>query len=741
MKNTGLSVILAILTLIFLFYCSFYFKLIYDFNIAYVPKISLKIINSINFFPYFLANNLFLWIIAIQGFFVLCTFLMEFDNYHITNKYTIWLSYLASLCICLASVIFHKIYIAGFIFLASLLACFAFIFLIRRMYNHIKLFDWVFNSKSFNKDSINPFRKHANFLKRFPKQFQDSKKGFTLISVETNLLGKKERYINFPFPFRHFIIVAGPGGGKSASVLKPYIHFAIIETDYTGVIYDYKSPELTKLSYKFWLMKKKANPNYKHKFYNLNFSDPFSSHQLNPLSPKFLKDYALVRELVSALYKNLNKEAKDDFWNLGAKSYITSCIWWLIKKSNQYESNYSNFLHLIFAINSEYSLRLVNILFQDIDTKADMGMLKDALGSENTFAGLKSSTSSALAKLNDKSLLWITYQDGIDINVNHPDSPAILCIGNNPEKQDTYSPVISLAFMLIFSKINVKERLPCAVILDELPTIILPKLDQLMNTGRSNKISVMLAFQALSQLRKSYDQEEAKNIVAGALNVLYGASNELDANKQISELMGKGEDEKESKSVGKDTSKSLSREFYDILQPGEVAEFSAGTFAGISSGGKLDDPHNPNNNKFIASFKYWDYKEEKSPELPKTLEFPKEKIKEVVFNEHVEKLMIDGSQTIDNLILFEHWKLFFDKHFKLYEQHRFLATNFTDAYIKSIISKLEIALKDEVKDVFIASERTVKKYIEVEFSDLLNTFNKDKTSSSSYTEEENENPF
>ena len=43
--------------------------------------------------------------------------------------------------------------------------------------------------------------------------------------------------------------------------------------------------------------------------------------------------------------------------------------------------------------------------------------------------------------------------------------------------------------------INKKKRLKSAVIIDELPTIYIRGLDNLIATARSNKVAVMLGFQ------------------------------------------------------------------------------------------------------------------------------------------------------------------------------------------------------------------------------------------------------
>ena len=57
--------------------------------------------------------------------------------------------------------------------------------------------------------------------------------------------------------------------------------------------------------------------------------------------------------------------------------------------------------------------------------------------------------------------------------------------------------------------INKKKRLKSAVIIDELPTIYMRGLDNLIATARSNKVAVMLGFQDFSQLKRDYGDKES----------------------------------------------------------------------------------------------------------------------------------------------------------------------------------------------------------------------------------------
>ena len=61
----------------------------------------------------------------------------------------------------------------------------------------------------------------------------------------------------------------------------------------------------------------------------------------------------------------------------------------------------------------------------------------------------------------------------------------------------------------IVKLINKKKRLKSSVIIDELPTIYIRGLDNLIATARSNKVAVMLGFQDFSQLKRDYGDRKA----------------------------------------------------------------------------------------------------------------------------------------------------------------------------------------------------------------------------------------
>lgn len=84
------------------------------------------------------------------------------------------------------------------------------------------------------------------------------------------------------------------------------------------------------------------------------------------------------------------------------------------------------------------------------------------------------------------------------LDINNLDEPKILCIGNNPDRQNIYLAALGLYNSRIMKLINKKGQLKSSVIIDELPTIYFRGLDNLIATARSNKVSVCLGFKDFS---------------------------------------------------------------------------------------------------------------------------------------------------------------------------------------------------------------------------------------------------
>jgi type IV secretory pathway TraG/TraD family ATPase VirD4 len=167
------------------------------------------------------------------------------------------------------------------------------------------------------------------------------------------------------------------------------------------------------------------------------------------------------------------------------------------------------------------------------------------------------------------------------LDINNPTQPKIVCMGNNPEKQQIYGAVLSLYISRLVRIVNKKDQLPCSLIFDEFPTIFFNHMDSLIATARSNRVATTLAMQDFSQLKKDYGKEQADVIINITGNVISGQVMGETA-KQLSERFGKIMQDRESVSINRnDTSISRSSQLDSAIPPSKISSLSSGEFVGM----------------------------------------------------------------------------------------------------------------------------------------------------------------
>ena len=75
---------------------------------------------------------------------------------------------------------------------------------------------------------------------------------------------------------------------------------------------------------------------------------------------------------------------------------------------------------------------------------------------------------------------WKSDAQDFSLNIDNPKEPKILVVGNNPDRQNTYSAALDLYNSRIVKLTNKKEQFKSSVIIDELPLIYFHGLDSLI---------------------------------------------------------------------------------------------------------------------------------------------------------------------------------------------------------------------------------------------------------------------
>lgn len=379
--------------------------------------------------------------------------------------------------------------------------------------------------------------------------------------------------------FRASIVLGTPGSGKSYAIVNNYIK-QHIEKGFAMYIYDFKFDDLSQIAYNH-LLKHSDKYDVKPKFYVINFDNPRKSHRCNPLNPKFMTDISDAYEASYTIMLNLNKtwiQKQGDFFVESPIILLAAIIWFLKIYDN---GKYCTFPHAIELLNKKYA-DIFTILTSYSELENYLSPFLDAWegGAQDQLQGQIASAKIPLSRMISPQLYWVMSGDDFSLDINNPKEPKILCVGNNPDRQNIYSAALGLYNSRIVKMINKKGKLKSSVIIDELPTIYFRGLDNLIATARSNKVAVCLGFQDFSQLIRDYGDKEAKVILNTVGNIFSGQVVGETA-KTLSERFGKIVQKRQSISINRnDTSTSISTQLDSLIPASKISTLSQGMFVG-----------------------------------------------------------------------------------------------------------------------------------------------------------------
>ncbi|RYC66511.1 conjugal transfer protein MobC [Spirosoma sordidisoli] len=389
----------------------------------------------------------------------------------------------------------------------------------------------------------------------------------------------KQGWVNVVNPFRAAMVLGTPGSGKTFAVINNYIR-QHIEKGFAMYIYDFKFPDLSTVAYNY-LLQHHQNYAVKPKFFIINFDDPRRSHRCNPLSPEGMTDIVDAQESARTILLNLNKtwiQRQGDFFVESPMNFLTACIWFLKKYQN---GRYCTFPHVIEFANREYE-KIFPVLLAERDVENYTIPFASAL-KKRAFEQLEGQIASAripLARLASPALYWVMTGNDFTLEINDPKAPKILCVGNNPTRQEVYGAALGLYNARLVRLVNRKGRLKSSIIIDELPTIYFRGLDNLIATARSNKVSTCLGLQDLSQLKRDYGDKEATVIFNTVGNVFSGQVVGETA-KTLSARFGKIVQRRQSYTISeKDTTTSISTQLDSLIPESKLSNLSQGFFVG-----------------------------------------------------------------------------------------------------------------------------------------------------------------
>lgn len=402
------------------------------------------------------------------------------------------------------------------------------------------------------------------------------------VNLPTRFYYKKKwhnGWINVVSPQRGCIVVGCPGSGKSYCVINQFIKQQI-EKGYALYCYDFKFPDLSLIAYN-QLLKNKDKYDKPVGFYVINFDDPRHSHRCNPLNPSFLSDIADAYESAYVIMLNLNKswiQKQGDFFVESPIVLFAAVIWYLKIFEN---GQYCTFPHAIELLNKPYS-DLFTILTSYRELENYLSPFMDAWkgGAMEQLQGQIASAKIPLSRLISPALYWIMTGDDFTLDINNPDAPKVLCVGNNPDRQNIYSAALGLYNARIVKMVNRKGKLKCSILVDEVPTIYFKGLDTLIATARSNKVAVTLGAQDYSQLVRDYGDKEAR-VIQNTIGNIFAGQVVGETAKNLSERFGKVLQQRKSINMTReDTSTNISTQLDSLIPASKISNLSQGEFVG-----------------------------------------------------------------------------------------------------------------------------------------------------------------
>ncbi|HEV7782210.1 MAG TPA: conjugal transfer protein MobC [Chitinophagaceae bacterium] len=402
------------------------------------------------------------------------------------------------------------------------------------------------------------------------------------------LKGKlRKSWINIINPFRSLLVLGSPGAGKSYFVIR-HVITQHLKKGFSMFVYDFKFDDLSVITYNHFL-KNRHRYKTQPEFYVINFEDLSRTHRCNPLDKENMLDITDASESARTILMGLNREwikRQGDFFVESPINFLTAIIWFLRRYN---DGEFCTLPHVIELMQVDYD-KLFTILKTEKEIEALINPFVSAYLNDvmEQLEGQIAAAKVAMARLSSPQLYYVLSGNDFTLDINNPDEPKIVCMGNNPQKIQVYGAVLSLYISRLIKMVNKKNRMKSSLVFDEFPTVYLNNMDSLIATARSNKVATTLGVQDFSQLKKDYGKDQADVIMNITGNIISGQVTGETA-KQLSERFGKIMQDRTSLSINRnDTSISKSKQLDTAVPPSKISSLSSGEFVGMVA----DDPDN-----------------------------------------------------------------------------------------------------------------------------------------------------
>ena len=492
------------------------------------------------------------------------------------------------------------------------------------------------NISKFLKEGL--LKDHFNFENESFEQCKDLQTNDYSVNIPMRYYYKgkfRKGWVNIVNPFRGTWVVGTPGSGKTFSIIEPFIR-QHSEKGFAVVLYDYKFSTLATKLYYHYLKNKNAKDSKMPKgmkFNMINFVDVEYSRRVNPIQLKYINNLAAASETAETLLESLQKGKKeggggsDQFFQTSAVNFLAACIYFFCNwekepydkggnmliaekvqdkqtlrmiptgrvfdnMGNEVEpaywlGKYSDMPHILSFLNESYQT-IFEVLETDNEVAPLLGPFQTALKNRamEQLEGMIGTLRVYTSRLATKESYWIFHKDGddFDLKVSDPKSPSYLLIANDPEMESIIGALNALILNRLVTRVNTGQgkNIPTSIIVDELPTLYFHKIDRLIGTARSSKVSVTLGFQKLPQLEADCGKVGMQKIITTVGNVVSGSARSKETLEWLSsDIFGKVVQLKKGVTIDRDkTSINLNENIDSLVPASKISDMPTGWICG-----------------------------------------------------------------------------------------------------------------------------------------------------------------
>jgi hypothetical protein len=400
----------------------------------------------------------------------------------------------------------------------------------------------------------------------------------------------REGFIVIDNIFRGCILIGTPGSGKTFGVVNPYIR-QLIAYQFALCLYDFKYPDLARLAYYRYRLARQQGKCPGYGFHVINLTTVEKSRRINVLRKDYIQTLADASETAEALVEALKKGDKsggsDQFFTQSAVNFLAACIYFF---SQYADGKYSTFPHVLAFLNCSYE-EIFNTLLSNPELSSLLSPFMSAYHSRafDQLEGQIGTLKIFISRLATKETFWVFSGDDFNLKISDPKHPSILVLANDPNTQNINSACYSVVLNRLTRLVNSKGNLPVGLIIDEVPTLFIHRIENLIATARSNQVAVLMGLQELPQFQQQYGKDTSNTIISVVGNVLSGSVRNKETLDWLERLFGKVKQTTESLSVDRNkTSLSLSEKIEPLIPAGKIAALKAGELVGMLAGDAVE---------------------------------------------------------------------------------------------------------------------------------------------------------